>query len=213
MPVNYGNASGHPPPIDLLQLAKRGSLSICRPALSSFITDVTTMRAAAAELFELVERGILKIEISRTTPCTMPRMRIATSRTGIRGVDAACPESTAASLDPERLRNVGDLGALLRPRRRMAGPPGLTTCAVSPAWRRSRIGGNRLDAGADLFAQFVGHATWTEQPDQAFDLHDGKPASMAVGISGRIGALTAVHRQCLDATAWACGCRIAYDAM
>jgi NADPH:quinone reductase len=66
MLVNYGNASGHPPPIDLLQLAKRGSLSICRPALSSFITDVTTMRAAAAELFELVERGILKIEISRT---------------------------------------------------------------------------------------------------------------------------------------------------
>ena len=63
MLVNYGNASGHPPPIDLLQLAKRGSLSICRPALSSFITDVTTMRAAAAEL---VERGILKIEISRT---------------------------------------------------------------------------------------------------------------------------------------------------
>ena len=66
MLVNYGNASGHPPPIDLLQLAKRGSLSICRPALSSFITDVTTMRAAAAELFELVERGALKIEISRT---------------------------------------------------------------------------------------------------------------------------------------------------
>ena len=66
MLVNYGNASGHPPPIDLLQLAKRGSLSICRPALSSFIADVTTMRAAAAELFELVERGILKIEISRT---------------------------------------------------------------------------------------------------------------------------------------------------
>jgi len=66
MLVNYGNASGHPPPIDLLQLAKRGSLSICRPALSSFTADVTTMRAAAAELFELVERGILKIEISRT---------------------------------------------------------------------------------------------------------------------------------------------------
>ena len=46
MLVNYGNASGHPPPIDLLQLAKRGSLSICRPALSSFITDVTTMHSS-----------------------------------------------------------------------------------------------------------------------------------------------------------------------
>ena len=66
MLVNYGNASGHPPPIDLLQLAKRGSLSICRPALSSFIADVKTMRAAAAELFDLAARGVLTIEISRT---------------------------------------------------------------------------------------------------------------------------------------------------
>ena len=64
--VNYGNASGHPPPLDLLQLAKRGSLSVCRPALSSLTADVAAMRAAAAELFDLVERGILKIEIGRT---------------------------------------------------------------------------------------------------------------------------------------------------
>jgi NADPH2:quinone reductase len=61
--VNYGNASGHPPPVDLLQLAKRGSLSVCRPALSSLTADVATMRTAAAELFDLVARGILKIEI------------------------------------------------------------------------------------------------------------------------------------------------------
>ena len=40
MLVNYGNASGHPPPIDLLQLAKRGSLSVSRPALSSLTADV-----------------------------------------------------------------------------------------------------------------------------------------------------------------------------
>ena len=66
MLVNYGNASGHPPPIDLLQLAKRGSLSVCRPALSSLIADVARMRAAAAELFDLVARGILKIEIGGT---------------------------------------------------------------------------------------------------------------------------------------------------
>ena len=40
MLVNYGNASGHPPPLDLLLLAKRGSLSVCRPALSSLTADV-----------------------------------------------------------------------------------------------------------------------------------------------------------------------------
>jgi NADPH2:quinone reductase len=66
MLVNYGNASGHPPPLDLLLLAKRGSLSVCRPALSSLTADVPAMRAAAAELFDLVERGILKIKIGRT---------------------------------------------------------------------------------------------------------------------------------------------------
>src|SRR5262245_43049438 len=66
MLVNYGNASGHPPPLDLLHLAKRGSLSVCRPALSSLTADVLAMRAAAAELFDLVERGALKIEIGRT---------------------------------------------------------------------------------------------------------------------------------------------------
>jgi NADPH2:quinone reductase len=68
MLVNYGNASGHPPPIDLLQLAKRGSLSVCRPALSSLTADAAAMRAAAAELFALVERGHLEIAIGRTYP-------------------------------------------------------------------------------------------------------------------------------------------------
>jgi NADPH:quinone reductase len=66
MLVNYGNASGHPPPLDLLLLAKRGSLSVCRPALSSLTADVPAMRAAAAELFDMVERGILKIKVGRT---------------------------------------------------------------------------------------------------------------------------------------------------
>jgi len=63
MLVNYGNASGHPPPLDLLLLAKKGSLSVSRPALSRLTADVAAMRAAAAELFDLVQRGALEIEI------------------------------------------------------------------------------------------------------------------------------------------------------
>lgn len=65
MAVNYGNASGHVPPLDLLLLAKR-SLSVSRPGLSTYIRDAETMRAAAAELFELVMRGVLKVEIGNT---------------------------------------------------------------------------------------------------------------------------------------------------
>jgi NADPH2:quinone reductase len=68
MLVNYGNASGHPPPLDLLQLAKCGSLSVSRPALSSLTADGPAMRAAAAELFDLVARGILTIEIGGSYP-------------------------------------------------------------------------------------------------------------------------------------------------
>jgi NADPH2:quinone reductase len=66
--VNYGNASGHVPPIDLLLLAKKGSLAVARPALSSITADAQAMRAAAAELFELVTRGVLRVEISARYP-------------------------------------------------------------------------------------------------------------------------------------------------
>jgi NADPH:quinone reductase len=66
--VNYGNASGHPPPLDLLLLAKKGSLSVSRPALSRLTADVAAMRAAAAELFDLVQRGALTIEIGGSFP-------------------------------------------------------------------------------------------------------------------------------------------------
>jgi NADPH2:quinone reductase len=68
MLVNYGNASGHPPPLDLLLLAKNGSLSVARPALSTVTADVPLMRQAAAELFELVARGALTFPVSRTYP-------------------------------------------------------------------------------------------------------------------------------------------------
>jgi NADPH2:quinone reductase len=65
MLVNYGNASGHPPPIDLILLSKKGSLSVSRPGFSHHVADPAAYRAACAELFDLVARGVLKIEIGR----------------------------------------------------------------------------------------------------------------------------------------------------
>jgi NADPH2:quinone reductase len=64
--VNYGNASGHPAPLDLLLLAKKGSLSVSRPAFSHHIADPADARKAADELFDLVGRGVLKVEIGRS---------------------------------------------------------------------------------------------------------------------------------------------------
>lgn len=66
MLVNYGNASGHVPPLDLLLLAKHGSLSVSRPGFSHYIAEMGSLQAACAELFDLVARGILKVEIGRS---------------------------------------------------------------------------------------------------------------------------------------------------
>ena len=66
MLVNYGNASGHVPPIDVLILAKKGSLSVCRPAYSSHVANRNDYRAACDELFDLVERGVLVVDSGRT---------------------------------------------------------------------------------------------------------------------------------------------------
>jgi len=62
MLVNYGNASGHVPPVDLLLLAKKGSLSVCRPAYSTHVAVPADYRAACDELFDLVKRGVLRVE-------------------------------------------------------------------------------------------------------------------------------------------------------
>lgn len=68
MLVNYGNASGHVPPFDLLLLSKKGSLSVCRPGLSIYSGHVPTMRSAAAEIFDLVRQGAIRIALNHTYP-------------------------------------------------------------------------------------------------------------------------------------------------
>src|SRR3954466_4608474 len=64
--VNYGNASGHPEPLDLLLLAKKGSLVAMRPAFSTHIAEPADFLKYSSELFDLVKRGVLKVEIGRT---------------------------------------------------------------------------------------------------------------------------------------------------
>lgn len=66
MLVNYGNVSGHVPPFDLLLLAKKGSLSVCRPAYSSHVADRNDYRAACDELFDLVQREVLRVGVGRS---------------------------------------------------------------------------------------------------------------------------------------------------
>jgi NADPH2:quinone reductase len=70
MLVNYGNASGQVPPIDILQLSLKGTLSVCRVGVSHFLGDPARFRLIAEELFDFVSRGILKTTSIRTFPLT-----------------------------------------------------------------------------------------------------------------------------------------------
>jgi NADPH:quinone reductase len=66
MMVTFGNASGPVPPLDLLELSKRGSLFITRPSLFAYTAKRTDLLGMARELFEVVMGGKVKIEVNQT---------------------------------------------------------------------------------------------------------------------------------------------------
>ncbi|HEY6105692.1 MAG TPA: quinone oxidoreductase [Anaeromyxobacteraceae bacterium] len=66
--VSFGNASGPVPPFDLLQLSQKGSLFVTRPTLAHYTATREELEAAARELFEVMQSGKVKIEVSATYP-------------------------------------------------------------------------------------------------------------------------------------------------
>ncbi len=66
--VSFGNASGSPPPLDVGVLGRKGSLFLTRPTVFSYIAKREDLDQAAAELFEVVRTGKVKVEVSRTWP-------------------------------------------------------------------------------------------------------------------------------------------------
>ena len=69
-----------PPPLDLLLLAKKGSLIVSRPAFSFHIADPADAAQACAELFDLVASGAIKVEIGASIRSRTPPKRIAISK-------------------------------------------------------------------------------------------------------------------------------------
>ncbi|WP_198781027.1 quinone oxidoreductase family protein [Shewanella putrefaciens] len=63
--VCVGTASGTIPPFDPQLLAMKGSLYLSRPALADYIADPAEKAALAAELFDHVGSGRIKIEINQ----------------------------------------------------------------------------------------------------------------------------------------------------
>ncbi len=66
--VSYGNSSGAVPPIAPLELARRGSLFLTRPLLFDYIARRAELESAARELFEVIGRGTVRIEVGQTYP-------------------------------------------------------------------------------------------------------------------------------------------------
>jgi NADPH2:quinone reductase len=63
--VCVGTASGPVPPLDVTQLAIKGSVYVTRPALADYIADPAEKNALAEELFGHVAAGRIRIEINQ----------------------------------------------------------------------------------------------------------------------------------------------------
>jgi NADPH2:quinone reductase len=66
--VSYGNASGPVPPVDIGILAAKGSLYVTRPSLATYTAKRADLEKVAGELFDVVAKGIVKIEVNQTYP-------------------------------------------------------------------------------------------------------------------------------------------------
>jgi len=68
MMVSFGQASGPIPPFDLGILAAKGSLFLTRPSLMAYTAKREDLLAHAQDLLEVVEKGVVKIEVKQSYP-------------------------------------------------------------------------------------------------------------------------------------------------
>jgi NADPH2:quinone reductase len=65
--VNFGNASGNAPAIEPNVLAAKGSLFLTRPRIGDYVGVREDYVRASTELFDLVTRGIIKVDVTSYT--------------------------------------------------------------------------------------------------------------------------------------------------
>lgn len=68
MMVTFGQSSGPIPPLDLGVLAAKGSLFITRPSLMTYTARRQDLLEHARDLFKVIEKGAVRIEIRQTYP-------------------------------------------------------------------------------------------------------------------------------------------------
>ena len=63
--VSFGQSSGPIPPFNLALLSQKGSLFATRPTLFTYIAKRADLESAAQNLFEVVSKGIVRIEVNQ----------------------------------------------------------------------------------------------------------------------------------------------------
>ncbi|WP_096702565.1 quinone oxidoreductase [Magnetospirillum sp. 15-1] len=66
MMVSFGQSSGKVEPLDTGLLAAKGSLFLTRPSLMAYTAKRADLVASANELFEVVQKGVVKVEVNQT---------------------------------------------------------------------------------------------------------------------------------------------------
>ena len=66
--VTYGNASGPVPAVEPLVLMQKGSIALCRPTLMHYAAERDRRDKAANDLFDVVGKGHIKIEVGQSFP-------------------------------------------------------------------------------------------------------------------------------------------------
>jgi NADPH2:quinone reductase len=66
--VSFGNASGAVPPFEPVLLSSKGSLYFTRPSLMAYTATREELLASAQALFDVVAKGVVKIEVHQTYP-------------------------------------------------------------------------------------------------------------------------------------------------
>ncbi|MEE4357538.1 MAG: quinone oxidoreductase [Desulfococcaceae bacterium] len=68
MMVSFGQSSGSVPPFDLGILSAKGSLFLTRPSLMTYTARREDLLAHAGDLFDVVRKGAVKIQLRQTYP-------------------------------------------------------------------------------------------------------------------------------------------------
>ena len=63
--VSYGNATGAVPPVDILELMKKGSLFLTRPTLLHYTAIRNELVEGAKSLFEVIDAGDVKVMVNQ----------------------------------------------------------------------------------------------------------------------------------------------------